>query len=55
MCLQRRGLQQLNDAGIVAILDHHALPGVQDALQMFTGRFVVFPMLYERFLKGTYL
>ncbi|KAE9386983.1 family 5 hypothetical beta glucosidase from glycoside dehydrogenase [Gymnopus androsaceus JB14] len=32
-----RGLQQLQAAGIVAILDHHALPGVQDADQMFTG------------------
>ncbi|KAJ6474668.1 glycoside hydrolase family 5 protein [Mycena vitilis] len=34
----RRGLQQLQKAGIVAILDHHALPGVQTAGQMFTGR-----------------
>ncbi|KAJ8518078.1 hypothetical protein ONZ45_g4797 [Pleurotus djamor] len=34
----RRGLTQLNKAGIVAILDHHALPGVQTAQQMFTGR-----------------
>ncbi|KAJ7102987.1 glycoside hydrolase family 5 protein [Mycena crocata] len=34
----RRGLQQLHNAGIVAILDHHALPGVQTAGQMFTGR-----------------
>ncbi|KAJ7725258.1 glycoside hydrolase family 5 protein [Mycena olivaceomarginata] len=34
----RRGLQQLHKAGIVAILDHHALPGVQTAGQMFTGR-----------------
>lgn len=38
---QRRGLQQLRDAGIVAILDHHALPGVQTAGQMFTGRLVI--------------
>jgi inorganic pyrophosphatase/exopolyphosphatase len=37
---QRRGLQQLSDAGIVAILDHHALPGVQSPNQMFTGRFL---------------
>jgi glucan endo-1,6-beta-glucosidase len=35
---QRRGLQQLQAAGIVAILDHHALPGVQDPGQEFTGR-----------------
>ncbi|KAF8238144.1 glycoside hydrolase family 5 protein [Tricholoma matsutake] len=34
----RRGLQQLRKAGIVAILDHHALPGVQTPGQMFTGR-----------------
>ncbi|KAJ6561094.1 glycoside hydrolase family 5 protein [Mycena vulgaris] len=34
----RRGLKLLQDAGIVAILDHHALPGVQTAGQMFTGR-----------------
>ncbi|KAJ7089803.1 glycoside hydrolase family 5 protein [Mycena belliarum] len=34
----RRGLKQLQAAGIVAILDHHALPGVQSANQMFTGR-----------------
>ncbi|KAH0583081.1 hypothetical protein H2248_010968 [Termitomyces sp. 'cryptogamus'] len=34
----RRGLQQLGKAGIVAILDHHALPGVQDPQQQFTGR-----------------
>jgi hypothetical protein len=31
-------LQQLSKAGIVAILDHHALPGVQDPGQQFTGR-----------------
>ncbi|KAK7031540.1 glycoside hydrolase family 5 protein [Favolaschia claudopus] len=34
----RRGLKQLQKAGIVAILDHHALPGVQTPNQMFTGR-----------------
>ncbi|KAJ7173673.1 glycoside hydrolase family 5 protein [Mycena filopes] len=34
----RRGLMQLREAGIVAILDHHALPGVQTANQMFTGQ-----------------
>ncbi|KAJ7780285.1 glycoside hydrolase family 5 protein [Mycena maculata] len=34
----RRGLQLLQNAGIVAILDHHALPGVQTPNQMFTGR-----------------
>lgn len=37
---QRRGLKQLSKAGIVAILDHHALPGVQTSQQMFTGRHV---------------
>ncbi|KAG1830478.1 glycoside hydrolase family 5 protein, partial [Suillus subalutaceus] len=34
----RRGLGWLKDAGIQAILDHHALPGVQTAGQMFTGK-----------------
>lgn len=33
----QRGLGQLKNAGIVAILDHHALPGVQTAGQQFTG------------------
>jgi len=33
----RRGLKWLKDAGIEAILDHHALPGVQTPGQMFTG------------------
>ncbi|KAG2353770.1 glycoside hydrolase family 5 protein [Suillus spraguei] len=33
----RRGLGWLKDAGIQAILDHHALPGVQTPGQMFTG------------------
>ncbi|KAF9224170.1 glycoside hydrolase family 5 protein [Gyrodon lividus] len=33
----RRGLSWLQDAGIQAILDHHALPGVQTPGQMFTG------------------
>ncbi|KAG2106935.1 glycoside hydrolase family 5 protein [Suillus discolor] len=33
----RRGLGWLKDAGIQAILDHHALPGVQTPAQMFTG------------------
>ncbi|KAI0258701.1 glycoside hydrolase superfamily [Gloeopeniophorella convolvens] len=31
------GLKMLKDAGIQAILDHHALPGVQTPGQMFTG------------------
>ncbi|KAJ3887651.1 glycoside hydrolase family 5 protein [Lentinula edodes] len=35
-----RGLEQLHAAGIVAILDHHALPGVQTPNQMFTGQYV---------------
>ncbi|KIP07427.1 glycoside hydrolase family 5 protein [Phlebiopsis gigantea 11061_1 CR5-6] len=34
----QRGLSQLKAAGIQAILDHHALPGVQTAGQQFTGR-----------------
>ncbi|KIJ65456.1 glycoside hydrolase family 5 protein [Hydnomerulius pinastri MD-312] len=33
----RRGLSWLQDAGIQAILDHHALPGVQTPGQQFTG------------------
>jgi aryl-phospho-beta-D-glucosidase BglC (GH1 family) len=33
----RRGLGWLKDAGIQAILDHHALPGVQTPGQEFTG------------------
>ncbi|KAI0091624.1 glycoside hydrolase family 5 protein [Irpex rosettiformis] len=34
----QRGLNWLKTAGIQAILDHHALPGVQTAGQQFTGR-----------------
>ncbi|PBK91927.1 glycoside hydrolase family 5 protein [Armillaria gallica] len=34
----KRGLKQLKDAGIVLILDHRALPGVQSANHTFTGR-----------------
>ncbi|KAH9169471.1 glycoside hydrolase family 5 protein [Lactarius sanguifluus] len=34
------GLMWLRDAGMQVILDHHALPGVQTAGQMFTGRHV---------------
>lgn len=34
----KRGLKALKNAGIVSILDHHALPGVQTPGQMFTGR-----------------
>jgi len=33
----QQGLKMLSDAGIVAILDHHALPGVQTPDQSFTG------------------
>ncbi|KAK0184955.1 glycoside hydrolase family 5 protein [Armillaria mellea] len=35
----KRGLKLLKDAGIVSILDHHGLPGVQSANHTFTGRF----------------
>lgn len=38
MPLQQRGLEQLKNAGITVILDHHALPGVQTPGQMFAGR-----------------
>uniref|UniRef100_A0A0W0G5E0 Putative glycoside hydrolase family 5 protein n=1 Tax=Moniliophthora roreri TaxID=221103 RepID=A0A0W0G5E0_MONRR len=34
----RRGLNDLKNAGIQAILDHHALPGVAAIEQMFAGR-----------------
>jgi len=44
----RRGLQQLAKANIVAILDHHALPGVQDPLQQFTGRCTTDVQFYTR-------
>ncbi|KAG6872903.1 hypothetical protein C0995_005309 [Termitomyces sp. Mi166 len=47
----RRGLQQLSKAGIVVILDHHALPGVQDPQQQFTGRQT--PYNYGRALVWT--
>ena len=36
--VKKRGLAQLQSAGISAILDHHALPGVQTPNQMFTGK-----------------
>ncbi|KAK6978151.1 glycoside hydrolase [Favolaschia claudopus] len=42
----RRGLQQLNKAGIVAILDHHALPGVAAVNQQFSGRCTSSPQFY---------
>ncbi|KAG5653998.1 hypothetical protein H0H81_008580 [Sphagnurus paluster] len=48
---QRRGLKQLSKAGIVAILDHHALPGVQTSQQMFTGRHTQYN--YHRALMWT--
>ncbi|KIK57089.1 glycoside hydrolase family 5 protein [Collybiopsis luxurians FD-317 M1] len=41
-----RGVNQLREAGIVVILDHHALPGVQDANQMFTGNCTSEPQFY---------
>lgn len=34
----KEGLQWLKEAGIAAILDHHALPGVAAENQMFAGR-----------------
>jgi len=34
----KEGLKWLKEAGIVAILDHHALPGVAAENQMFAGR-----------------
>jgi len=38
---QANGLDMLRKAGIQAILDHHALPGVQVANQMFAGKCVL--------------
>jgi glucan endo-1,6-beta-glucosidase len=38
---QVMGLDMLREAGIQVILDHHALPGVQVAGQMFTGKCVI--------------
>ncbi|KAJ7590628.1 glycoside hydrolase family 5 protein [Mycena floridula] len=45
----KRGLQDLSDAGIVAILDHHALPGVQSPQQQFTGRCTEDPQFYTSY------
>ncbi|KAJ6581032.1 glycoside hydrolase family 5 protein [Mycena capillaripes] len=45
----RRGLKLLQKAGIVAILDHHALPGVQSAGQMFTGRCISDVQFYTQY------
>jgi len=47
-----RGLQQLQEAGIVAILDHHALPGVQDANQQFTGNCTTNVQFYTPYNYG---
>jgi hypothetical protein len=41
--LQKEGLGWLKEAGIAAILDHHALPGVAADSQMFAGRCVHIP------------
>ncbi|KAK0202423.1 glycoside hydrolase family 5 protein [Desarmillaria ectypa] len=42
----KRGLRELKHAGIVSILDHHALPGAQSVNQMFTGRCINDPEFY---------
>lgn len=47
---QRRGLSWLQEAGIGAILDHHALPGVQTPGQQFTGKYVI--QLLNEFIKA---
>ncbi|KAJ7282090.1 glycoside hydrolase family 5 protein [Mycena rebaudengoi] len=44
----RRGLKQLKKAGIVAILDHHALPGAQAENQQFAGRCTPTPEFYTQ-------
>ncbi|EIN06302.1 glycoside hydrolase family 5 protein [Punctularia strigosozonata HHB-11173 SS5] len=42
----KRGLRQLQDAGIMAILDHHAPPGAQSVNQMFAGQCTPTPQFY---------
>ena len=42
--LQKEGLGWLQEAGIAAILDHHALPGVAADSQMFAGKYVYTPI-----------
>ncbi|KAF5362976.1 hypothetical protein D9758_007129 [Tetrapyrgos nigripes] len=44
-----RGLKQLKEAGIVAILDHHALPGAAAINQLFAGQCTNSPQFYHRF------
>ncbi|KAI0271116.1 glycoside hydrolase superfamily [Russula aff. rugulosa BPL654] len=46
------GLDMLRKAGIQAILDHHALPGVQVANQMFTGNCTSDPQFYTDYNYG---
>ncbi|KAG2364647.1 hypothetical protein BDR07DRAFT_1279240 [Suillus spraguei] len=48
----RQGLGWLQDAGIQVILDHHALPGVQTALQMFTGNCTTDVQFYTPYNYG---
>ncbi|KAG1874410.1 glycoside hydrolase family 5 protein [Suillus subluteus] len=48
----RRGLGWLQDAGIQVILDHHALPGVQTAQQMFTGNCTTDVQFYTPYNYG---
>lgn len=45
----RRGLKALKKAGIVVILDHHALPGAQAVKQQFAGRCVIEPQFYTAY------
>ncbi|KAG1863532.1 glycoside hydrolase family 5 protein [Suillus subalutaceus] len=48
----RRGLGWLQNAGIQVILDHHALPGVQTAKQMFTGNCTTDVQFYTPYNYG---
>jgi hypothetical protein len=50
--LQAKGLDMLREAGIQVILDHHALPGVQVANQMFTGNCTSTPQFYTDYNYG---
>ncbi|KAI0297453.1 glycoside hydrolase family 5 protein [Multifurca ochricompacta] len=46
------GLKMLRDAGIRAILDHHALPGVQTPNQMFAGKCTSDVQFYTEYNYG---
>lgn len=49
---QKRGLSMLKAAGIQAIIDHHALPGVAAVNQMFAGNCTSNVQFYVRLGDG---